>query len=111
MEPLDEADDATTDPMEIFIDAGSKAMLAALAGDAVEELRQIKRGRAAHKRMRDAQILAMFDEADSKHRSMKRTRQEQRDQMVRSAPVATNLGDLLRNAGIVATDKDAKEEV
>lgn len=101
MDPLDEKNDEFAEPLDIVIDAGAKAMLAALAMDREEEQRQLKRGRAAYKKLHGFTMEAI--EVDHRPRRKKQKKKPQ-------VKVTTSLGDLLKQAGVDKVDEEKTDE-
>jgi len=91
----DEKNDEFANPLDIVIDAGAKAMLAALAEDREEELRQVKRGRAAYRKLHGFKMESV--EVDLPQRKKKKRS---------GVKIGTSLGDLFKQAGVDKVDEE-----
>lgn len=102
-DPLNEANDEFADPVEVFVDAGTKAIVAGVSGNEREWKRQIERGRKARLRIamttHDERIEQVFTQVEE----MRRKRRHKRKAKP-STPLTSSLGDALRAAGVVSKE-------
>lgn len=84
--------------MEEYLEAGTAAVMASMKGDEVEHKKQILRAREYLIRHQEDQSLASLIEGQAQKEERKR---QQRKKPKPQKKLSANLGDLLKQAGVV----------